>query len=230
MMDEMSSSSVYGAVPSRLLSDRLIQERLVQDSMEQEKRIQERIVQERLEEKRRIQEQVAQERRELQRVHDPLPPVNYGLPRPYPSYYQPSPLRLPDNQDGAFVPMIGTNPIRGMVTSVYPNVCSQYGSSNVQLQPADFYGGSKWCEVGILMNQGHQPNSIYALEARFIGNSWEFRARDALVGLYIYLQVVGRGPYGSFRTNDVIDIPGKAGSWIIQIQTQEQPYLLYVPV
>ena len=149
--------------------------------------------------------------------------------RPYPASYQPSPLRIPESH-GAYVPMVGTNPIRGMVTSVYPNACSQYGSSNIHLQPIDYYGGSNWCNVGVLMSTTPQHNSIYALEARFMGNSWEFRARDAMVGLYIYLQVVGNGPYGAFRNNDVVEIPGKGGKWTIQIQTQEQPYLLYVPV
>jgi len=146
-----------------------------------------------------------------------------------PVTYQPSPIRFPES-DGAFVPMTGTNPIRGMLTSVYPSACSQYGSSLVQVNPADYYGGSPWCNVGILMNNQHHPNSIYALEARFMGNSWTFRARDALVGLYIYMNTVGNGPYGAYRTNDQISIPGKDGTWTIQIQTQQQPYLLYVPV
>lgn len=147
-----------------------------------------------------------------------------------PITYQPSPIRFSE-PDGAFVPMTGTNPIRGgMLTSVYPSACSQYGSSLVQVNPADYYGGSPWCNVGILMNNHHHPNSIYALEARFMGNSWTFRARDALVGLYIYINTVGNGPYGAYRTNDHITIPGKDGLWTIQIQTQQQPYLLYVPV
>ena len=147
-----------------------------------------------------------------------------------PPSYQPSPMRFKNDINGAFVPMSGTNPIRGMMTSVYPNVCSQYGSSSIQLQPADYYGGSNWCEVGILMNNHQQPNSIYGLESRFIGNSWEFRARDALVNLYIYLQTIGNGPYGAYRSNDKVVIPGKEGVWTIQIQTQQQPYLLYVPI
>ena len=147
-----------------------------------------------------------------------------------PPTYQPSIPRVPADSNGAFIPMSGNNPIRGMMTSVYPNVCSQYGSSSIQLKPGDYYGGSNWCEVGVLMNTHQQPNSIYGLEARFMGNSWEFRARDALVNLYIYLQTIGNGPYGSYRTNDRVVIPGKEGTWTIQIQTQQQPYLLYVPI
>jgi hypothetical protein len=155
-------------------------------------------------------------------------PIEYDPRRPV--TYQPSPIRFPESE-GALVPMTGTNPIRGgMLTSVYPSACSQYGSSLVQVNPADYYGGSPWCNVGILMNNQHHPNSIYALEARFIGNSWAFRARDALVGLYIYIHTVGNGPYGAYRTDDRITIPGKEGVWTIQIQTQHQPYLLYVPV
>lgn len=152
-----------------------------------------------------------------------------SLPQRYPVTYQPSPVRFSE-PDGAFIPMTGTNPIRGgMLTSVYPSACSQYGSSLVQVNAADYYGGTPWCNVGILMNNQHQPNSIYALESRFMGNSWTFRARDALVGLYIYLNTVGNGPYGAYRTNDQITIPGKEGLWTIQVQTQQQPYLLYVP-
>lgn len=161
-------------------------------------------------------------------VQPPLVQVPYYQQRK-PPVYQPSPMRLPTD-DGVFVPMTGSNPIRGMVTSVYPNICSQYGSSLVQVNAIDYYGGTQWCQVGILMNNQHHPNSIYGLEARFMGNSWEFRARDALVGLHIYLNSIGNGPYGAYRTNDIVQLPGKEGTWTIQIQTQQQPYLLYVPM
>ena len=149
---------------------------------------------------------------------------------PYPASYQPSPLRMPASQEGSFIPMNGTNPIRGMITSQYPDTCSQYGSSSIQGTSYDYYGGSSWCQVGILMNNQHHPNSMYGLEARFKGNTWEFRARDALVGLYIYMDTIGNGSYGAYRTNDTIFLPGKEGRWTIQIQTEQQPYLLYVPV
>lgn len=146
-----------------------------------------------------------------------------------PVTYQPSLVRVPI-QSGVVVPMTGSNPIRGMATSVYQNICSQYGTSSVQVNALDYYGGTQWCQVGILMNNHLHPNSVYALEARFLGNSWEFRARDALVNLHIYLHTIGNGPYGAYRNNDRIQLPGKEGTWTIQIQTQHQPYLLHVPV
>jgi hypothetical protein len=126
--------------------------------------------------------------------------------------------------------MRGTNPIRGMYTAGYPTVCSQYGSSNVNVSPSDFYTGTNWCEVGILMNESHaQFNNIFTLEAQFLGNSWTFRARDPLTNVYIYLDTIGNGSYGAYRTNDKITIPGKMGVWTIQIQVQNKPYILYVP-
>ena len=158
----------------------------------------------------------------------PLCAISYQPPMNPPTY-QPSPMRLP-SEHGAYIPMTGSNPIRGMVTSVYPNVCSQYGSSLVQVNAMDYYGGTQWCQVGILLNNHHQPNMMYGFEARFMGNSWEFRARDAIMGLYIYIDTIGNGPYGAYRTNDKVSIPGKEGIWTIQIQTQQQPYLLYVPM
>lgn len=128
--------------------------------------------------------------------------------------------------DRAMVTMTGTNPIRGMYTSVYTDICSQYGSSSVQVNPSEYYSGSRWCQVGIVTNH----NTVNGLESRFIGNSWEFRVKDPITGLSIYLSTVGNGPYGAYRDNDTIHIPGKEGIWKIQIQTQHNPYILYMPV
>ena len=161
-------------------------------------------------------------------IQPPLYSSCYQKPN-LPVTYQPTLARVPI-ENGIVVPMTGSNPIRGMATSVYQNICSQYGTSSVQVNALDYYGGTQWCQVGILMNNHLHPNSVYALEARFIGNSWEFRARDALVNLHIYLHTIGTGPYGAYRNNDKIELPGKEGIWTIQIQTQHQPYLLHVPV
>ena len=127
--------------------------------------------------------------------------------------------------------MRGTNPIRGgMYTSAYPTACSQYGSSSVNISPLEYYSGTQWCEVGILMNEHtYHVNNIYTLEAQFVGNSWSFRAKDPMTNVYIYLNTVGHGPYGAYRTNDIISVPGKEGLWKIQIQVQHNPYILYVP-
>ena len=127
--------------------------------------------------------------------------------------------------------MRGTNPIRGgMYTSAYPTACSQYGSSSVNISPLEYYSGTQWCEVGILMNERtYHVNNIYTLEAQFVGNSWSFRAKDPMTNVFIYLNTVGHGPYGAYRTNDIISVPGKEGLWKIQIQVQHNPYILYVP-
>jgi hypothetical protein len=126
--------------------------------------------------------------------------------------------------------MRGTNPIRGMYTASYPNACSQYGSSNVNISPGEFYSGTQWCQVGILMNERtNNFNNIYKLEAQFIGNSWTFRALDPIANVFIFLNTVGYGPYGAYRNDDMISIPGKEGLWKVQIQVQNQPYILYVP-
>lgn len=117
----------------------------------------------------------------------------------------------------------------GMYTSVYPDVCSRYGSSTMNVDPATYYMGSAWCPVGIAQSVEEKERKMYALEARFIGNSWGFRVRDNISQLYIYLTTVGTGPYGAFRDGDKVDIPGKAGHFSIQIQTQHNPYLLYLP-
>ena len=133
--------------------------------------------------------------------------------------------------DRSVVAMEGNNPIRtgGMVTSRYPDICSQYGSSSVQYNAMDMYGGSNWCQVGIVMNEhGRSPN-MCALEARFYGNTWGFRVRDPYTQLVILLPGVGQGPYGAYRNGDQLDIPGKEGVWTVQVQTQTQPYLLYLP-
>jgi hypothetical protein len=120
---------------------------------------------------------------------------------------------------------------KGMYTSPYGDVCSRYGSSNVDVDASVYYMGSRWCPVGVVTNQNEpdKVSSTQALEARFMGNSWSFRVRDGLTGMSIYLNTVGQGPYGAYRDGDVVQIPGKAGDWKIQIQTQYQPYLLYLP-
>lgn len=126
------------------------------------------------------------------------------------------------------VPMYGTNPIRnGMITSINTNVCSQYGSSSINYSSVDFYTGTQWCRVGVLL-QENQP-IMYALESRFISNQWEARALEPISGLSVYLDSIGSGPYGSFRNNEMVRIPGKHGLWKIQVQLQSQPYYLYVP-
>lgn len=119
----------------------------------------------------------------------------------------------------------------GMYTSTYGDVCSRYGSSNVDVDASVYYTGSRWCPVGVVTNQASpdKVSSTQALEARFMGNSWSFRVRDGVSGMYIYLNSVGQGPYGAYRDGDLIQIPGKSGDWKAQIQTQYQPYLLYLP-
>jgi hypothetical protein len=127
--------------------------------------------------------------------------------------------------------MNGTNPIRnGMYTAVHPTACSQYGSSNINLGPGEFYTGTPWCQVGIVMNERTvHLNNVYVLEAQFIGNSWSFRVKDPLTGIHIYLDTVGNGPNRAYRTNEMLTVPGKEGLWKVQVQIQNQPYILYVP-
>jgi len=125
--------------------------------------------------------------------------------------------------------MDGANPIRGMYTSVHPDVCSSYGSSYVNANGADIYGGSRWCQVGVIINDIYRMNNIMALEAQFKGQQWTFRVRDMVTGLFLYIDQYGKGPYGSFQTNDTLSVPGREGVWRVQIQNQEQ-YLLYLPL
>lgn len=138
----------------------------------------------------------------------------------------PNECYCPTVDERRVVPMYGSNPIRpGMITSANGNICSQYGSSAIQYSAMDYYAGSPWCKVGVLL-QEHQP-VLYALEARFINNQWEARALEPISGLAIYLESIGSGPYGAFRNRSAVSIPGKSGIWQIQLQTQ--PYYLYVP-
>lgn len=118
-----------------------------------------------------------------------------------------------------------------MFTSTYGDVCSRYGSSSLDVDASTYYMGSRWCPVGVVMNQASpdKVSSTQALEARFLGNSWSFRVRDGVSGMFVYLNTVGQGPYGAYRDGDIIQIPGKPGDWKAQIQTQYQPYLLYLP-
>jgi hypothetical protein len=118
-----------------------------------------------------------------------------------------------------------------MYTSTYGDVCSRYGSSTIDVDPSVYYMGSRWCPVGVVTSQTSpdKVSSTQALEARFQGNSWSFRVRDGVSGMYIYLNTVGQGPYGAYRDGDLIQILGKPGDWKAQIQTQYQPYLLYLP-
>ena len=119
----------------------------------------------------------------------------------------------------------------GMYTSAYTDVCSRYGSSSIDADPSTYYMGSRWCPVGVVSNPtaSDKLSSTQALEARFMGNSWSFRVRDGLTGMHIYLNTVGQGAYGAYRDGDTIQIPGKEGDWKVQVQTQYQPYLLYLP-
>lgn len=128
------------------------------------------------------------------------------------------------------------DPYYQMYTSSYTDVCSRYGSSTLDMDASTFYTGSRWCPIGIVFNvesstpgPSNQPHAMFSLEARFIANSWSFRIKDAISQVYIYLNTVGSGPYGAFRDNEVIQIPGKPGLWKIQIQTQQSPYLLSLP-
>ena len=143
---------------------------------------------------------------------------------PFQQFQHPFQQFQPPFQPRDFISMNGMNPIRGMYTSVYPNLCAQYGSSNIQVNPRDYYMGSEWCSVGILT---HHSNML-SLESRWIANEWQHRVRDPITHLYINIDS-GNGPYRSFRTNDTLNIPGKNGTWTIQIQ-QDHPYLLYLPV
>jgi hypothetical protein len=154
----------------------------------------------------------------------------YHLPQhaPYTRPQQPFPYVQSSDRPPVLV-MDGANPIRGMYTSVQPDVCSSYGSSYVHANGADIYGGSRWCQVGVIINDIYRTNNIMALEAQFKGQQWAFRVRDMVTGLFLYIDHYGKGPYGSFQTNDTLSVPGREGVWRVQIQNQEQ-YLLYLPL
>lgn len=166
-----------------------------------------------------------------------------------------SPYFRPINTSRGPVTMFGTNPIRQrqryfptyygyprvwegstthwdpyyqMYTSSYADVCSRYGSSTMDVDPSTYYTGSGWCPVGIVFSSDTHPSVTYSLEARFIGNSWSFRVRDAISEVFFYLNTVGSGPYGAYRDGEPIQIPGKTGKWTVQVQTQYTPYLLSV--
>ncbi len=164
----------------------------------------------------------------------PQAPYPHNIPQsPYPPrvnapIYQPFPHFQPVDRPPVLL-MDGANPIRGMYTSVHPDVCSSYGSSYVNANGADVYGGSRWCQVGVIVNDIYRNNNIMALEAQFKGQQWGFRVRDMVTGLFLYIDQYGKGPYGSFQTNDTISVPGREGIWRVQIQNQDQ-YLLYLPV
>ncbi len=166
----------------------------------------------------------------------PIPQMQSYQPNLFPFYAQNYPTRpiqpFPYAQSIERPPVLvmdGTNPIRGMYTSVYPDVCSSYGSSHVNANGADIYGGSRWCQVGVIINEIYRSNNIMALEAQFKGQQWAFRVRDMVTGLFLYIDQYGKGPYGSLQTNDTLSVPGREGVWRVQIQNQEQ-YLLYLPV
>lgn len=167
-------------------------------------------------------------------IQSPYPQHIQHIPQsPYPAQvnapiYQPFPNFQPVDRPPVLL-MDGSNPIRGMYTSVHPDVCSSYGSSYVNANGADIYGGSRWCQVGVIVNDVYRNNNIMALEAQFKGQQWGFRVRDMVTGLFLYIDQYGKGPYGSFQTNDTISVPGREGIWRVQIQNQDQ-YLLYLPV
>jgi hypothetical protein len=112
---------------------------------------------------------------------------------------------------------------------VQPKACSQYGSGNITLGPGEIYTGTPWCQIGIIMSEHTiHLNNIFLLEARYINNSWSFRVKDPLLGIYIYLDTIGNGQNGAYRTNDTLTVPGKDGLWKVQVQVQYQQSL-YIP-
>lgn len=113
--------------------------------------------------------------------------------------------------------------------SVQPKACYQYGSGNITLGPGEIYTGTPWCQIGIIMNEHTiHLNNIFVLEARYINNSWSFRVKDPMLNVYIYLDTIGNGQNGAYRTNDILTVPGKDGLWKVQVQVQyHQP--LYIP-
>lgn len=109
---------------------------------------------------------------------------------------------------------------------VQPKACSQYGSGNITLGTGEIYTGTPWCQIGIIMNEHTvHLNNIFLLEARYINNSWAFRAKDPMLGVYIYLDTIGNGQNGAYRTNDMLLVPGKDGLWKVQVQVQYQQSL-----
>ena len=156
-------------------------------------------------------------------------PIKPSYPSNCPPNFQPLNFQPCQNQERPPVlVMNGANPIRGMYTSVPTDICSSYGSSNIPISGYDMYGGSRWCQVGVAINEtSNHSNNMMAFDAQFKGQNWGFRVRDAVTGLALNIDQIGNGPYGSFKTNDSIYVPGK-GQYKIQIQTQD--YLLYLPV
>jgi hypothetical protein len=99
----------------------------------------------------------------------------------------------------------------------------------VQLSPEEYYTGSQWCAVGVLIGEHEGPHSMMALEAQFDGSRWNFRARDPVAQLYVKFQASGTGSLGALRDQDTVLVPGKRGRWVVQIQTERTPFVLYIP-
>jgi hypothetical protein len=107
-----------------------------------------------------------------------------------------------------------------------PKACSQYGLGNITLGAGEIYTGTPWCQIGIVMNENKTHlNNIFLLEARYINNLWAFRVKDPMIGVYIYLDTIGNGQNGAYRTNDTLNVPGKDGLWKVQVQVQYQQSL-----
>lgn len=114
----------------------------------------------------------------------------------------------------------------GMITSIYPNICSRYGSS-VLPDDINTYFRSTWCDIGVLTNDStNVPYSVLNLSAQFVGNAspsqWRYRVYNKSTSSYVFLpeNTRGTGTYQCLRDGDkVSNIAGFPGTYICQIQT-----------
>ena len=140
-------------------------------------------------------------------------------------FYQPYDFKYKPVINGSIYPIRDSQvELRdGKISSIYPNVCAMYSSSNLP-DNINMYFPSTWCDIGILTNNNATvPFTVLNLYAQFRGGGlpWKYRVYNKLTSSYIFLSenTRGSGSYGALIDNDnVSNIPGFPGTWNVQIQ------------
>ncbi len=134
------------------------------------------------------------------------------------------------------------NPLRqesnlgGMVTSIYPDICSRYGTTLIDNYYT--YFPSVMCDIGFVTSTAGGPTSTESasmpLKAQYVGtitpSGWRYQVYDKPTGTSIWLpdNIIGTGRFQCLWNGDVIPtIVGKGGPWTVTISPKS--YYVTVP-
>lgn len=131
-------------------------------------------------------------------------------------------LRNASRTSGPFSVIYPQTPAIKGVSSLYRDVCDTYGPyGSSYYSDINQFTPSQWCNIGVVYNTTGDSMRLYGQASGSLTTSgWRYQVVDntAATGIYLPYDTQGSGRYNTLANGNILsNIPGKPGSWTIQI-------------